>query len=74
MPVNWLHRDNKTFNKITLLICEAARDPLTGAGKPEMLKYEFGGLWSRRTNLEHRLVYLYTELEITVISSKFHYQ
>ena len=71
--LNWLETDRKLFLKITDLIREAARNPGKGIGKPELLKHEFSGHWSRRINHEHRLVYSITEIAIEIVSCKYHY-
>jgi toxin YoeB len=59
--VDWLKTDKKLFLKITELIRESAKNPYKGIGKPEALKNEFSGFWSRRINKEHRLIYKVTE-------------
>ncbi|MEI6679659.1 MAG: Txe/YoeB family addiction module toxin [Mariniphaga sp.] len=71
--VNWLEKDRKIFLKITDLIREASRDPGKGIGKPELLKHELSGYWSRRINHEHRLVYSVAENAIEIKSCKYHY-
>jgi toxin YoeB len=71
--INWLEKDRKLFLKITDLIREAARNPSKGIGKPELLKHEYSGHWSRRINNEHRLVYTVTEIAIEIVSCKYHY-
>lgn len=71
--LNWLETDRKIFLKITDLIREAAKDPGKGIGKPELLKHELKGCWSRRINHEHRLVYSVTENAIEIRSCKYHY-
>jgi toxin YoeB len=55
------------------LIAEIADNPFTGTGKPEPLKYELKGKWSRRITKEHRLVYEVTDTGINILSCKFHY-
>ncbi|MGD8793483.1 MAG: Txe/YoeB family addiction module toxin [Anaerolineae bacterium] len=55
------------------LIRDIDRDPFVGLGKPEPLKHDLAGLWSRRITDEHRLVYKVTEEEIVIISCRFHY-
>ncbi|MBK1692494.1 toxin YoeB [Ectothiorhodospira mobilis] len=70
----WLRHDHRTARKILDLIEEAARDPFEGRGKPEALKFELSGCWSRRINLEHRLVYEVNETSIRVLACRFHYR
>lgn len=70
---NWLTTDKKIYSKINDLIMEVFRTPFEGTGKPEALKHEYKGYWSRRINHEHRLVYKVTESEIIFISCKHHY-
>ena len=54
----WKKSGNKAImNKITALLKDIAEHPYTGIGKPEPLKYELAGYWSRRINSEHRIVY-----------------
>lgn len=59
--------------KINLLIKETLRDPFNGIGKPEALKLNLSGLWSRRIDQEHRLVYQVSETAITIIACRYHY-
>ena len=54
---NWSKDDKTIFKKINALIKEVLRTPFTGTGKPEPLKHELSGYWSRRITDEHRLVY-----------------
>jgi toxin YoeB len=49
------------------------RDPFAGVGKPEPLKYEFAGCWSRRLTQEHRLVYRVSERRIDFLQARYHY-
>ena len=60
-------------NKITLLLEELTEHPFDGTGKPELLKYELAGLWSRRINQEHRLVYQVFDDVVVILSAKGHY-
>jgi toxin YoeB len=69
----WQKEDKKIFRKINELIKDAQRTPYEGIGKPEPLKYDLAGYWSRRIDLEHRLVYKYVEGEILIIACRFHY-
>jgi toxin YoeB len=61
------------INKITLLLNEIVLNPYKGTGKPEQLKFDLNGCWSRRINLEHRLVYKIEENFILILSLKGHY-
>ena len=69
----WEHFDKKIFQKIVGLISETRNEPSKGIGKPEPLKHQFKGCWSRRITNEHRLVYQVTQDSIIVISCKYHY-
>ncbi|MEU0435317.1 Txe/YoeB family addiction module toxin [Streptomyces sp. NPDC006290] len=69
----WRSADKKLFGKLIRLIREIQRDPFTGIGKPEPLKGELSGYWSRRIDDEHRLVYRATEKEIVIIKARYHY-
>lgn len=69
----WAVQDKKIYTKIVSLIKDINRDPFAGLGKPEPLKHDLSGLWSRRITDEHRLVYRVTDEEIVVVSCKFHY-
>jgi len=71
--IAWQSQDKKVVKKINSLIKDIKRDPFDGIGKPEPLKYELSGCWSRRISDEHRLVYEVTEYSIVVISCKYHY-
>ncbi|MBO6217947.1 MAG: Txe/YoeB family addiction module toxin [Treponema sp.] len=71
---NWSKNDKLIFKKINTLIKEILRTPFTGTGKPEPLKHELSGYWSRRINDEHRLVYKVEEDEVLVISCMYHYK
>jgi toxin YoeB len=70
---DWAAEDKKIHRKIVTLINDILRQPFTGLGKPEPLKYELSGYWSRRITDEHRLVYEVTETEIIILSCRFHY-
>nr|WP_197083671.1 Txe/YoeB family addiction module toxin [Crocosphaera watsonii] len=61
------------YKKIVELINDILRQPFSGRGKPEPLKHNLKGYWSRRINDEHRLIYQVTDTEIIIISCKFHY-
>jgi toxin YoeB len=65
--------DRKLLKRINVLIKETKKTPFDGIGKPEPLKADLSGYWSRRINSEHRFVYGVSEMELTVISCRFHY-
>jgi toxin YoeB len=69
----WAVLDKKIYQKIVNLIQDINRSPFTGLGKPEPLKYELSGYWSRRISDEHRLVYQVTNDTIVIIACKYHY-
>ena len=69
----WGTEDQKVFKKILSLIKDIQREPFSGIGKPEPLKYELQGYWSRRITDEHRLVYKVEEDLLIIISCKYHY-
>lgn len=60
--------------KILILLNEMTVDPFSGTGKPEQLKHNLSGYWSRRINSEHRLVYKVIEKNIRIYSAKGHYE
>ena len=70
---SWLTEDRSVLKKINELIREIERTPYSGKGKPESLKYDLAGFWSRRIDREHRLVYQVRDNEIQVYSCRFHY-
>ena len=69
----WRDTDKKVQNKIVKLIDDCLRNPFDGLGKPEGLKHNLKGLWSRRINDEHRLVYEVTDEQICIVGCKYHY-
>ncbi len=69
----WIEKDRKTALRIVRLLREVQRDPFRGTGKPEPLKHELAGCWSRRIDQEHRLVYEVHEEKIRVLACRFHY-
>jgi toxin YoeB len=71
--ISWQTEDKKILKKINLLINEIQRTPYEGYGKPEPLKYDLAGLWSRRIDREHRLVYQVTGNELLIYSCRYHY-
>ena len=70
---SWLRIDRKTLVRINKLLEDIRRDPFTGIGKPEPLKYHLPAAWSRRIDDEHRLVYLVTDKEVIILAARYHY-
>ena len=69
----WQKNDKKILKRINELIHNSMRSPFDGLGKPEPLKFELSGFWSRRIDLEHRLIYRTTDNTIEIIACRFHY-
>ncbi len=69
----WQKADAKMAKKINRLLIEMQRNPFIGLGKPEPLRGNFTGHWSRRVSEQHRLIYIVEDKEIRVISCRFHY-
>lgn len=69
----WVEVDRKTALRAFDLIEAVMRDPFTGIGKPEPLKYLIPGTWSRRLTQEHRLVYLVRDDRIDFLQARYHY-
>jgi toxin YoeB len=65
--VYWQKTDKKILNRINQLIKDTQRTPFEGIGKPEPLKFDMSGLWSRRINQEHRLIYQVQEDCIIIV-------
>lgn len=71
--VAWQTDDKKTLRKINALIKDIQRTPYEGIGKPEPLKFDLAGFWSRRIDLEHRLVYQVDNFDILIYACRYHY-
>ena len=69
----WQQTDKSILKKINTLIKEIERMPYEGQGKPEPLKHNLAGWWSRRLNLEHRLVYKVDNESIIILQCRYHY-
>jgi len=69
----WQEAEKAMVKKINSLIKEILRNPFEGNGKPEQLKYSLAGCWSRRINLEHRLVYRIDNDSVVVLQCRYHY-
>jgi len=70
----WQSTDKSMLKKVNAMIKEIERTPFEGSGKPEALKHNLAGWWSRRINLEHRLVYKIEEESIIILQCRYHYQ
>lgn len=70
----WQRADRSVLKRINRLLDDALRDPTTGIGKPEPLKYGVAGAWSRRITTEHRLVYQVLDGDLVVLQARYHYQ
>ena len=68
----WLADDRRMLKKINDLIKDIQRNPYQGIGKPEPLKYDLSGLWSRRIDREHRLVYKVEKGELHIYACRYH--
>ena len=70
----WFQQNDKAgLKRINLLIKAIQREPFDGLGKPEPLKHNLSGLWSRRITAEHRLIYAIEDGEIRVVMCRYHY-
>ncbi len=69
----WQTQDKKTIKRINALIKDAMRDPESGIGKPEQLRENLSGFWSRRIDDTHRLVYAIEPEQLVIIACRYHY-
>ena len=72
--LSWQSEDKQVLRKINDLIKDIQRHPYEGIGKPEPLKYDLAGIWSRRIVREHRLVYQVVDDEVFVYSCRYYYE
>jgi toxin YoeB len=72
--ISWLNEDKKMLKKINALIKDIQRHPFEGIGKPESLRFDLKGFWSRRIDREHRLVYQFIDKELLIYSCRYHYE
>ncbi len=70
----WQTQNRKVLQRINALIKDIDRNGNEGIGKPEPLKHDFSGYWSRRITDEHRLVYRITDKEIRIAACRYHYR
>ena len=69
----WLENDRKIAARIARLIKDIEREPFEGLGKPEPLRHDLTGFWSRRITEEHRLVYAVEKERILIAQARYHY-
>jgi len=69
----WIRQDRRKAVRVIELVQDVQRDPFTGKGKPEPLKHELAGCWSRRIDQEHRLVYEVQNDKIRILACRYHY-
>ena len=69
----WVEHDRKIAKRIIRLIKDIEREPFEGLGKPEPLKHDLSGFWSRRITEDHRLVYAVDKSQIRVAQARYHY-
>lgn len=69
----WQKTDKKLIKRINQIIQDIQRTPYTGIGKPEPLKHELSGFWSRRIDMEHRLIYTVRDETLIIAQCRYHY-
>ncbi|HMP73986.1 MAG TPA: Txe/YoeB family addiction module toxin [Kiritimatiellia bacterium] len=69
----WVEADRKIAARIVRLIRDIERSPFEGPGKPEPLRYDLSGFWSRRITDEHRLVYAVDGSQVLIAQARYHY-
>lgn len=69
----WQPQDRKTLERVNALVNACQREPFRGIGKPEPLKGELSGFWSRRIDDTHRLVYRASSNELQIVACRYHY-
>ncbi len=70
----WIETDRKTALRVIDLMAAILADPFAGVGKPQPLRFELAGCWSRRVTQEHRLVYRVREDRIEFVQARYHYE
>lgn len=70
----WQGQDRKTLKRINALIQDAMRQPFEGIGKPEPLRENLSGFWSRRIDDTHRLVYTVEKSDLAIVACRYHYE
>ncbi len=69
----WQQQDRKQLKRVNELIKAIQRTPFEGIGKPESLRFDLSGCWSRRISEEHRLIYRIEQDELHVLACRYHY-
>ena len=69
----WQTQDRKTLKRINALIQDTLRNPFTGIGKPEPLRENLNGFWSRRIDEQNRLVYAVENADLAIVACRYHY-
>jgi toxin YoeB len=70
----WQGQDKKNLKRINKLIAETIKEPFIGIGKPESLRENLAGFWSRRIDESNRLVYAVNDEYLTIIACRYHYE
>ncbi|MEI7839448.1 MAG: Txe/YoeB family addiction module toxin [Methylococcaceae bacterium] len=70
----WQKHDAKMLKRIIQICLATCKSPTQGIGKPELLKFDLQGYWSRRIDDEHRIVYAFDTKQVTITQCRFHYQ
>jgi toxin YoeB len=71
--LSWQKTDKAILKRINELIKDISRNPFSGIGKPEPLKYKYSVYWSRRINQEHRIIYQVRDEEVIILKCRYHY-
>ena len=71
--IYWQANDKQIVKRINALIKDILRNPFDGIGKPEPLKFQWSGFWSRRINHEHRLIYTIQDEQLIIAQCRYHY-
>jgi toxin YoeB len=69
----WIRTDKRNAMRVLDIVTDVLRDPFSGLGKPEPLKYLGSNIWSRRLSLEHRIVYLVRDDRLDFLQARYHY-
>ena len=69
----WQQHNSKKLKRLIQLCLDTCKHPESGIGKPEPLKFQYQGYWSRRIDERHRLVYAFDEHQVTIIQCRYHY-